>query len=128
MQVATGPSNEIKFRKLGFNTNSRGYMMEMKWNDGGSDFEENSTYEPKLMLGNGANTNSQTYLAKDTEGWPRCLPIPLYVTSSVPSAYLDTRALQAATNKCDNESTEVGYTVGSSYPKLIDPGQLYYTY
>ena len=137
MQVGVGAINEentpntIQFRRLGFNTNSRGYLTEMKWNNGGQDFQVNNAFEPKISLGNSSSTNQKTYLSKNTREPRACKPDVLYVTSSLPYYYLDTRARFESgddNSPCDNETTEVSYTIGTTYPRLIENNRIYFNY
>ncbi|NJS41143.1 hypothetical protein HC766_02030 [Candidatus Gracilibacteria bacterium] len=138
MQVTVGgftqssPGSSVRFRSLGTSTD-RGYLSEMIWSDGSSGFEENSTYEQKIAIGNGQNSNFQTYLGKDTTGFPSCMPTPNYATSNLPNLYLDTRVLGFPNNiqqrtGCDSGSSEVTYTIGSSYPKQIITDSQYINY
>ena len=131
MQVATGPSNEIKVRKLGFNTNTRGDLMETTWQNGGSGFQENNALEPKISLANGESTNQRTYLSKNTSPAFLCEPLVKYAVSNLPEYYLDTRARFVSfgsSSNCDSDTVEVFYTLGSAYPKQIDANKIYYSY
>jgi hypothetical protein len=119
--------NAVLIRQLGTTGYGRGFLTEMIWFDGSSGFYENSTFESKISLGNGANSNYQNYLGKNDTNFPHCMPIIQYYISNLPHFYLDTR-VQQDTPQCDSNSLYVGYTIGSSYPKQIVQNKRYYTY
>jgi hypothetical protein len=149
MQVAVGSYNlppigntSTHFRKLGYvqsTLGSRGYISEMVWADGSSGFEVNSTYEQDIFLFNGDNPdqNKTTYITKETTAYiplpypPKgCYPIVRYLTSTLPSSYLDTRVQYTANpfELCDNTSNEVSYTIGTSNPTQIVANTRYINY
>jgi hypothetical protein len=127
--------NVLKLRNLGFSLNTRGYLTEMLW-DTPSTFGVNSTYEQDIFLYNGPNYTpaNTTYLSKSTESAvansnpPKgCKPITNYVTSTLPSWYLDTR-VTADNPPCDNETSEISYTIGSSRANEIIANKQYINY
>ncbi|NJS41608.1 hypothetical protein HC766_04660, partial [Candidatus Gracilibacteria bacterium] len=132
----TNPGNGIKHRKLGFSTDSRGYITEMIWDN--PDFGPNATYEHDIFLWNGNNPdqNNTTYLTKNTTPYqlqfpPKgCYPEVRYATSTLPSYYLDTR-IEATINPfqlCDNATDEVSYTFGTSNPSQLSANKQYVNY
>jgi hypothetical protein len=133
-QIAVDPSQTIMKRSLGFSLNTRGYLTEMVWTEiDSNDFQTNSTFEPKITLGNGPNSNYSTYLDKDTTAFPQCLPIPSYWTTSLPFAYLDTRVLGAPNNilqgsTCDNDTDTVSYVIGTGRAGYLTANKSYINY
>ena len=131
MQISADLNQEIAFRPIGFGGGTRGYISEMRWNNGGIGFQENNAYEHKIALANGSTTQNSTYLSKNTSPAFLCIPQVVYVTSSLPNPYLDTRARFDNFNNfsfCDNTTSEVSYTLGSTYPRRIQPNEVYMNY
>jgi hypothetical protein len=143
MQVVVGGnapadylSTKISLSGLSAYSGSRGYLSNMKWNSpkgslGG--FKINNTYEQKISLAKGPNSNNQTYLDRNTSPWPNCFPSgsSVYITSSLPSSYVDVRVEEGINGNggvCDNSGTEITYTVGTSKPFDITPSALYFNY
>jgi hypothetical protein len=129
-EVHVGQDNKIYKRVLGASPGKRGYYSEMRWNNPQGGFGVNSTYENKVVLGNGSTSGYSTYLSKDTTSWPQCFPVLNYWASNLPYSYLDTRVLNPVEHgiSCDNSSEEVTYTIGSSNPRMLNAGTTYFNY
>lgn len=96
---------------------------KLHWDDA-SGFAVSDTYEPDFFLYNYDGTNGKNYLDKrETSG---SFPVMAYASSDLPSAYLDTRAMDP-TNSL-GERNELAYTIGSSNADTITTGYTYITY
>ena len=127
MQVATNLNSNIVFRRLGFNTNTRGYISEMIWNN--APFATNSTYEQEVYLYN-YRPYTTLYIPDDDTTSPECMPLPLYYTSNLPDYYLDTRLDQdgSCDSDDDRDILEPSFTIGSGNAAAIFSNDVYYTY
>ena len=109
--IYTGPSTYGVGNRYAYNY--------FQWNNDPS-FGHYSTYEHDFFLNNDPNSSlgSGTYLTT-SQTW-QGYPTVEYVASTLPSAYLDTRAFDG--------SDEVAYTIGSGWAKDIVANSGYYTY
>jgi hypothetical protein len=97
-----------------------------------NNFGYNETYEHEVYLYNSAAEG--TYLATDNSwGYPNCYANTKYASTTLPSAYLDTRLDQNSYGQswCDNDTNygrEVSYTIGTTRAVDITANQWQWTY
>jgi hypothetical protein len=118
-------TNQIVYRKLTNYSNVRGYISDMKWNTANA-FSSDQTYEQEISMYKYNDINSdfgKLYMSDSTSPSPICTPTTSWTTSSLPSAYLDTRLDQ--NGSCDNSGGEPSFTLGSGSAKEIKANVVY---
>jgi hypothetical protein len=97
----------------------------MLWENPGFGYYEG--YEQDIKLSNVEGNQYKTYLTKANRyGQPVCEPLVKYITTNLPSAYLDTRLDQDG--RCDSDKSEVSYTIGTGWAKDILSNKWYANY